>query len=189
MAQPSRPSADREHADPLDHTEHLGTCFALIEASLLLQQRVEGMLRAEGGISLIQLRLLVALADAEGALRMSDLAEQLVLSRSGLTYQADSLEARGLLIRSPATDDERSVETTVTDAGRALVDRLLPQYLDTVRHVVLANLDDRQVQQFVQALSEARDSMRPGSSRTGPPVDTPSTQEGDATREPGEARR
>lgn len=140
--------------------ELLGTCFALIEASLLLQQGVEGMLRSEGGVTLIQLRLLVALAEADGSLRMSELAEQLVLSRSGLTYQADGLEGRGLIRRARSGEDERSVEAFVTDAGRTLVDRLLPQYLDTVRHVVLANFDDLQVQRFVRSLSEARDSMR-----------------------------
>lgn len=141
------------------HAQHAGACFALIEASLLLQQHVERMLRVEGGISLLQLRLLVALAD-DGPLRMSDLAGRLVLSRSGLTYQADALEGRGLLSRSPSADDERSAQAAVTDAGRALVEQLLPRYLDTVRRVVLANLDDEQVQQFVQAVSYARDSMR-----------------------------
>lgn len=164
MAPLSRQPADPEPAEQSAHSEHVETCFALMETSLLFQQQVEAMLRAEGQISLIQLRLLVALAEANGPLRMSDLAEQLVLSRSGLTYQAAALETRGLLSRSPSSDDERSIETSITPAGHALVDRLLPQYLDTVRHVVLANLDDRQVQQFVQSLSHARDSMR-GSAR------------------------
>jgi DNA-binding MarR family transcriptional regulator len=61
-----------------------------------------------------------------GTHRMTDLADGVVYSRSGLTYQAGLLEARGLISRSPSRDDERSTAVAITDAGRALVERVLP---------------------------------------------------------------
>ena len=56
---------------------------------------------------------------------MTDLADGVVYSRSGLTYQAGLLEKRGLISRSPSPDDERSIDVTITDAGRALFARVL----------------------------------------------------------------
>ena len=66
----------------------LGTYFALTEAVSLLQYQVEQQLRAEGNLSYVQFQLLARLADAQGPLTMTQLADGVVYSRSGLTYQA-----------------------------------------------------------------------------------------------------
>ena len=64
-------------------------------------------------------QLLARLGDApEGSQRMTDLADGVVYSRSGLTYQAQVLEQRGLVTRAPGPDDERSVTVTITDVAR-----------------------------------------------------------------------
>src|SRR6266851_9237407 len=70
----------------LDATQ-LDAYFALMEAVSLLQHQVEQQLRAEGGISYVQFQLLARLA-ARGQLTMTELADGVVYSRSGLTYQA-----------------------------------------------------------------------------------------------------
>src|SRR3954468_704648 len=98
----------------------LGAYFALIEVSSLLRHTVEQQLRDAGGLSYVQFQLLATLGDApDGSRRMTDLADGVVYSRSGLTYQADLLERAGLVTRSPSRDDERSVTLTLTEAGRA----------------------------------------------------------------------
>src|SRR3954470_12783374 len=88
----------------------LGAYFALIEVSSLLRHAIEQQLKEAGDLSYVQFQLLARLGDqAGGSLRMTDLADGVVYSRSGLTYQAGLLEKAGLITRSPSPDDERSV--------------------------------------------------------------------------------
>ena len=104
-----------------------------MEVSSLLRHAVEQHLRAEGDLSYVQFQILARLNDSPtGSYRMTDLADGVVYSRSALTYQAGLLERRGLISRSPSPDDERSVDVTITDAGRALIARVLPDHIDVV---------------------------------------------------------
>jgi DNA-binding MarR family transcriptional regulator len=92
----------------------LGAYFALMEAVSLLQHQVEQHLRADGGISYVQFQLLARLASADGPLTMTELADGVVYSRSGLTYQAGLLERAGLITRGPSSDDDRATLVTIT---------------------------------------------------------------------------
>src|SRR3954447_13646019 len=105
----------------------LGAYFALIEVVGLLRHAVEQQLREAGDLSYVQFRRMARLGDSRtGSHRMTDLADGVVYSRSGLTYQAGLLETRGLVTRATAPDDERGVTVTITDAGRALLARVMP---------------------------------------------------------------
>ena len=73
-----------------------------MEAVSLLQHQVEQHLRAEGDLSYVQFQLLARLANANGQLTMTQLADGVVYSRSGLTYQAGLLEKAGLITRTPS---------------------------------------------------------------------------------------
>src|SRR3982750_2907681 len=85
----------------------LGAYFTLIEVVGLLRHAVERQLREAGGLSYVQFQLLARLGDSPtGSHRMTDLADGVVYSRSGLTYQAGLLEKRGLVTRSPPPGDE-----------------------------------------------------------------------------------
>ncbi|MFC7616411.1 MarR family winged helix-turn-helix transcriptional regulator [Actinokineospora soli] len=119
-------------ADRLE-PDQLGAYFALMEAVSLLQHQVEQQLRAAGGISAVQFQLLASLARAGGTLTMTDLADGVVYSRSGLTYQAGLMEKAGLVTRGRCSDDERATLVTLTDEGAALLDRVLPGHVDVVR--------------------------------------------------------
>ena len=84
----------------------------------MLQHQVEHQLRTAGNLSYVQFQVLARLADAHGQLTMTQLADGVVYSRSGLTYQAGLLEQAGLITRRPNPDDERVTLVTIT-AGRA----------------------------------------------------------------------
>src|SRR3954469_5637209 len=110
----------------LDPTE-LGAYFALIEVSSLLRHTVEQQLRDAGDLSYVQFQLLARLGDSpEGSCRMTELADGVVYSRSGLTYQAQTLEQRGLVTRAPSVDDERGTTVTITDQGRDVLTTVFP---------------------------------------------------------------
>jgi DNA-binding MarR family transcriptional regulator len=146
---------------PLDPVE-LGSYFALMEVADLLRHAVEQQLRADGDLSYVQFKLLARLAldSPTGSERMTDLADGVVYSRSGLTYQAGLLEKAGLVSRAPSADDERSVTVTVTDAGRTRIAQVLPGHVEVVRQQLFASLTRSDTQVLGDLLSPVRDHMR-----------------------------
>src|SRR5580693_8416322 len=143
-----------------------------MEAASLLQHQVEQQLRAEGDISYVQFQLLARLADAHGPLTMTQLADGVVYSRSGLTYQAGLLEQAGLITRGPSPDDERATLVTITDDGRALLGRVMPGHVQVTR-LLLDPLSDQDVDQLRDIMTRVRDHMRAQPPRSAAPRKRP----------------
>jgi DNA-binding MarR family transcriptional regulator len=139
--------------------QQLGAYFALSEAASLLQHHVEQHLRAEGGLSYVQFQLLARLAEAR-RLTMTQLADGVVYSRSGLTYQAGLLEKAGLITRSPSPDDERATLVTITEKGLALFGSILPGHVQVVRRMLLDPLSEEDLRQLGDIMTRVRDHMR-----------------------------
>lgn len=146
---------------PLDTVE-LGAYFALIEVAGLLRHAVEQQLRDEGELSYVQFQLLARLGldSPTGSERMTDLADGVVYSRSGLTYQAGLLEKAELVTRGPSVDDERGVTVTITDAGRALLAKVLPGHVAVIKDLLLQPLSRAQVESLYAVLEPAREHIR-----------------------------
>ena len=153
-------------APPLDAAQ-LDAYFALMEAVSLLQHRLEQQLRAEGGISYVQFQLLARL-NAGGPLTMTELADGVVYSRSGLTYQAGLLEQAGLITRGPSPGDERATLVTITDAGRALLGRVMPGHIQVTR-LLLDPLSGQDLDHLRDIMTRVRDHMRTQPPRSAAP--------------------
>ena len=146
----------------------LGVYFVLTEAVSLLQHQVEQQLRTEGDLSYVQFQLLARLADAPGPLTMTQLADGVVYSRSGLTYQAGLLEKAGLITRGPSPDDERATLVTITSTGRALFDRVLPGHIQVTR-LLFDPLTDDDLHHLGDIMTRVRDHMRARPPRSAAP--------------------
>jgi DNA-binding MarR family transcriptional regulator len=155
---------------PLDAVQ-LRAYFALMEVAGLLKHAVEQQLREAGDLSYVQFQLLahLGLDSPTGSERMTDLADGVVYSRSGLTYQAGLLEKAGLVSRAPSTDDERGVTVTITDAGRALLDRVLPGHTDVINRQLFEPLSRTDAETLADLLSPVRDHMRAAPPRSAGP--------------------
>ncbi|TQM36488.1 MarR family winged helix-turn-helix transcriptional regulator [Pseudonocardia cypriaca] len=140
--------------------QQLGAYFAFTEAASLLQHQVEQHLRADGGLSYVQFQLLARLADAGGPLTMTQLADGVVYSRSGLTYQAGLLEKAGLVTRAPSPDDERATLVAITEDGLALFGRVLSGHVEVVRSMLLDPLSEEDLQHLGGIMTRVRDHMR-----------------------------
>jgi DNA-binding MarR family transcriptional regulator len=140
-----------------------------MEAASLLQHQIEQHLRAEGGISYVQFQLLARLADASGPLTMTQLADGVVYSRSGLTYQAGLLEKADLITRHPSTDDDRATVVTITPKGLALVGRVLPGHIQVTRRMLFDPLSGEDVRQLGDIMTRVRDHMRAQPPRSAAP--------------------
>ena len=157
--------SDREsHAAPVDPVlspGQLEAYFVLTEATDLLRHQVEQQLRSEGGLSSVQFQILGRLSGAEGGrLTMTQLADLVVYSRSGLTYQAGLLEKSGLVTREPSRDDERATLVTVTDEGRELFARILPDHARRVHDMLFDPLSEADVDSLREVMTRVRDHMR-----------------------------
>jgi DNA-binding MarR family transcriptional regulator len=91
---------------------------ALLTAHTLLTDRLDEELRRETGLSLFEYSALLQLAEApERRRRMSELAEGILLTRSGVTRLIDRLEREGLVERCACVSDGRGAEAVLTEAG------------------------------------------------------------------------
>jgi DNA-binding MarR family transcriptional regulator len=89
-----------------------------LRAHATVSRTLEAELITEQNISLAAYDVLVQLVEAEGyRLRMTELAEAVLLSRSGVTRLVDRLERDGLVVRERVAGDGRGITATMTAAG------------------------------------------------------------------------
>ncbi len=150
-----------DDASPGLAPDQLSTYFVLVEAAGLLQHNVEQQLRADGALSSVQFEILGRLTDTEGGrLTMTAIADAVVYSRSGLTYQAGLLEKEGLITRGPCPDDDRATLVTITAAGRERFLGLLPGHVEVARRLLFEPLSDEDTRRLGEIMTRVRDHMR-----------------------------
>lgn len=119
------------------------------------------MLVAEARIPLHWYDVLIELYDApQQRLRMHELAERVVLSRSGLTRLVDQLEAAGLLIRDPCPTDRRGTYTVITSKGKWALRKAWPVYAKGIAECFARHLSEDQARLFVDAYTRMLDAIR-----------------------------
>ena len=91
---------------------------------------------------------------------MSELADVIIVSRSGLTYQVTQLERAGLVRREKCPTDERGVLAVLSGTGRAALRRAAPGHVRVVRRYLIDALTPAQRSALTDALSAARDRLR-----------------------------
>jgi DNA-binding MarR family transcriptional regulator len=93
------------------------------------------------------------LSDAEGGrMRMNELAESVLLSRSGLTRLVDRLEREGYLERCSCAHDARGAFAVLTPAGREKVEAARATHLDGVRELFLSHFSDEELEVLGDAM-------------------------------------
>jgi DNA-binding MarR family transcriptional regulator len=110
----------------------------MLRAHAELTRALDAQLTREHKLPLSSYEVLLFLADApEGRMRMSELAESVLLSRSGLTRLVDRLERDGLLKRERCESDARGLFAEITPEGRELFDAARRTHLEGVRALFL----------------------------------------------------
>jgi DNA-binding MarR family transcriptional regulator len=123
----------------------------MLRAHAELTRQLDAQLAREHKLPLSSYEVLLFLADApNGRMRMSELADSVLLSRSGLTRLVDRLEREGLLRRERCESDARGLFAEITPAGRELFDAARRTHLDGVRALFL----DRFSRDELRALGE-----------------------------------
>ncbi len=113
-----------------------------LRAHARVMRRLDRELEEECALSLAQYDVLIHLARApHKRLRMTDLADQVLLSRSGLTRLVDRLVTLGLVERSACPSDARGVYAVITEEGLARFQTASVVHLRGVREHVIGRLD------------------------------------------------
>lgn len=116
----------------------LGAWRLFLRAHAQVTRQLEHELLAEQDLPLASYEVLLHLAEApDGRLRMTQLADQVLLSRSGLTRLVDRLERDGLVTRASCPSDARGTLAVLTEAGRDRLRAAAPTHLRGVaEHMV-----------------------------------------------------
>ena len=119
-----------------------------LRAHATVVRALEADLQAEHELPLASYDVLVQLSESpDRRLRMTELADRVLLSRSGLTRLADRLEREGLLTREPCPSDARGTLAVLSDAGLERLREAWPTHLRGVAHV-LGRLTPQEVEQL-----------------------------------------
>ncbi|MEU9338043.1 MarR family transcriptional regulator [Streptomyces sp. NPDC048290] len=122
---------------------------AYIGTVLLLEDALDRQLQLEAGMPHLYYSILAHLSEAEERrLRMTDLAGLLKITRSRLTYAVGRLEKDGLVRREGCPSDKRGSIAALTDEGMALLERVAPGHVETVRAALFDHLSAEQVGQL-----------------------------------------
>jgi DNA-binding MarR family transcriptional regulator len=134
---------------------------ALIASSTLLQRAVERNLREQANLTQVQFEILMNLSLAGNAgIRMAQLADALIVSRSGLSYQVTQLESRGWIARERSADDERGVVARITPKGERMRQRVFAGHVDIVRRAFLDAVEPEELATIASALERVVERLR-----------------------------
>jgi DNA-binding MarR family transcriptional regulator len=139
MAMASPPVAAVEGLCPAEQEAWRG--LLRVHAGVL--KALDAELDATHGLPLTSYEVLIRLADApEHRMRMCDLADSVLLSRSGMSRLVDRLERDGLLCRAACTNDARGAFACITQAGLDLLDQARPTHVAGIRRRFLAQFSE-----------------------------------------------
>jgi DNA-binding MarR family transcriptional regulator len=126
----------------------------LLESHRGLIDRLEAELQEEKGLPLGWYDVLVNLSEGNHQLRMTELAERVVLSQSGLSRLVDRMAQAGLVERKPCDTDRRGTWVVLTEHGTAVLKDAAPLHLAGVQRHFGANLTDQEAETLARALGK-----------------------------------
>ncbi|TMR30063.1 winged helix-turn-helix transcriptional regulator [Actinomadura geliboluensis] len=140
----------------------------MLRAQARISRRLQADLLARHGLALASYDVLLHLGEApDGRLRMNDLADRVLLSRSGLTRLVDRMQRDGLVVRQSCADDARGLYAVLTAAGRDRLADATPTYRQGVRDYLLSRLDEPDLRILGHILGKLADEKVPARAASG----------------------
>jgi DNA-binding MarR family transcriptional regulator len=125
----------------------LGAWRGMLRVHSALVRELDTELEAAHALPLSSYDVLIYLRAApDRRLRMAELADSVLLSRSGVTRLVDRLEREGLIVRDSCASDGRGLFAVLTDEGEELLRRARPTHLGGVRERFLRHFSDEELE-------------------------------------------
>ena len=153
--------SQRESSVSSPSAERLRAWRLYFESALALVDVLDDELERDAGIPLRWYDVLVHLEETPEGLRMNELAERILYSKSGFTRVVDRMEEAGLVRRVRPENDRRSVRVVLTDSGRVTLDRARRHHRHGIEQHFARHLDDTDVKALARALEKVSAHARP----------------------------
>lgn len=148
------PTAQQPGQPPQPGDWRVGVWRAFLRAHAAVLRELERELDRDADLPLSWYDVLLTLAEAPGRrLRMAELADRVLLSRSGLTRLVDRIEQAGLVRRERSTDDARGTYTVLLPAGLRRLRAAAPVHLAGIQQHWLSRFDDDELRTLGELLA------------------------------------
>ena len=141
--------------------ERLRAWRLYFESALALIDVLNAELERDAGMPLRWYDALVHLEETPEGLRMNDLAERILYSKSGFTRVVDRLEEAGLVRRVRPETDRRSILVVLTDEGRSAMERARRHHRHSIELHFSRHLSDTNIETLTRALEKLSAHARP----------------------------
>ena len=149
------------HTTSSPTSEQLAAWRVFLETAYALIDILDAEMQIERGISLGWYDALVHLEEAEGGLRMNELAGRILLSKSGLTRVVDRMEEANLVRRERPADNRRVVLVHLTPEGLETLAAARMVHRRGIQEHFIRHLDPHRLETLPDALERLRDHVRP----------------------------
>lgn len=122
----------------------------LLHVAFQMKSVIEDRIQAETGLLLADNEALLNLAHEGDPLRMSMIAERLILSKGGTTKVIDRLEARGLVARSQDPTDRRALVVEITPEGIKALETVQPIVDEAIENYWGQHITDAEAQTIAE---------------------------------------
>lgn len=161
-AEPACPSDHQVDSSPGAYDDSRLTAMGLLAETVAGLANRTAVQLADHHLSQAEFEVLLRIARTPGgALRMSDLAAQTMLTTSGITRVVDRLEHDGLIERRACPTDRRGSFACITPAGTDRLDETLPGHLEILQTWLTGRLTPEQLTTTLASLRIIRDGVRP----------------------------
>lgn len=132
--------------------EQLEAWRLFLEAHASVTRILERELMEERQLPLIWYDVLVRLEEAGGNLRMHELADRLLLSRSATTRFVERIEKRDLIERRACPEDRRGTHVVLTEVGKDVLRKAAPIHLSGIEEHFVGRLTVSDTRALTSAL-------------------------------------
>jgi DNA-binding MarR family transcriptional regulator len=151
----------REQSLSSPSAERLRAWRLYFESALALVDVLDAELESDAGIPLRWYDVLVHLEERPDGLRMNELAERILYSKSGFTRVVDRMEEAGLVRRVRPENDRRSILVVLTDKGRNAMERARRHHRHAIEQHFSRHLTDTDIKTLTRALEKLSTHVRP----------------------------
>ena len=141
--------------------QRLRTWRLYFESALALVDVLDTELERDAGIPLRWYDALVHLEETPDGLRMNELAERILYSKSGFTRVVDRMEEAGFLRRVRPENDRRSILVVLTDEGRTTMEQARRHHRHAIEQHFSRHLTDTDIRALTRALEKVSIHARP----------------------------
>jgi DNA-binding MarR family transcriptional regulator len=141
--------------------EELAAWRVFLECAFALIDILDAELQDERTLTLRWYDVLVQLEEVGGACRMTELAQRILASKSGLTRVIDRMEEAGLVRRERPKDDRRVILVLITPAGQEALHAARTVHRRGIQEHFVQHLDGRDLTALQRTFAKVSEHVRP----------------------------